>query len=275
MADISKITIESGTYNVKDSAARNNIGSLSGLNTTTKTNVVSAINEVNNKITADDIVPFYCIIRPTANGWAMLNDASHSPLNVQSVEIDSGRLKINHNVTGTNKVYSFSISPDETFTKYGIRAGASVGITSSYIDMYQTITANAYFRYQNSAFNLQANYSNLVKSFDYDSTKHCLHVVFADDLKCTTPEYWWADFNYATTTAATQLATKLRVLYTGLCEVEVYAYDSDDTLLTTPGSLDRVNVFYRIDRKVNPSDLITYPISGANFWICGYLKKTS
>lgn len=268
MADISKIQIQTGTYNVKDATARENIGDLTNLNTTAKNNLVSAINEIKT-----DVIPFYCIVRPTSNGWVILNDSDHTPLNVQSVEISSNRLKINHVVSGATKIHSFSICPDETFAKYGIRAGASVGIDESYIDIYQTMTANAYFRYQNSAFSLQAGYSNLVKSFDYDSTKHCLHIVFDDNLKCTTPEYWWADFNFATSTASSQLATKLKVLYTGLCEVEVYAYDSTDTLLTTPGSLDRVNVFYKIERKVNPSDLITYPITSANFWICGYLKK--
>lgn len=252
MADISKITIESGTYNIKDATARTLISNLT-----------------------TDIVPFYCIARPTSNGWTLLNDSQHAPLNVQSIEIDSGRLKINHNITGASKVYSFSISPDETFTKYGIRAGASVGIESSYIDIYQSITANAYFRYQNGAFNLQEGYSNLVKSFNYDTTKHCLHIVFDDNLKCTTPERWYADFNFNILTADAQLPVKLKVAYTDLCEVEVYAYDETDTLIETPGTLDRVNVFYQIERKVNPGDLVTYPISGSNFWICGYLKKTS
>lgn len=249
------------------------IGDLSNLTTSNKSSLVNAINEVNG-----DIVPFYGIIRPTSSGWTLLSDSQHSPLNVQSIAIDdinSARLKLTHNVTGAGKVYSFSINPDETLTKYGIRAGASVGISESYIYMYQSITANAYFRYQNGAFNLQAGYSNLVKSFDYDSTKHCLHIVFDDNLKCNTPERWYADFNFNTGTASAQLPVKLKVAYTNLCEVEVYAYDDTDTLIETPGILDRVNVFYQIERNVTPANLITYPITGANFWICGYLKKTS
>ena len=274
MADISKIQILDGTYDVKDSVARSNIGTLSNLNTSNKTNLVNAINEVNTKITSDDIAPFYCIIRPTSNGWVMLNDSGHSPLNVQSVEIDNGRLKITHSITGAGKVYGFSISPDETFTKYGIRAGASVGVDSSYIDIYQTITANAYFRYSGGTFNLQANFSNLVKEYEWDDTNHCLRVTFDDNLRCARPKYWTADFNYAPVQTS-QMTTKLKALWVNYNIVEVYAFDEDNTLITDASYLDRVNVLYQIDSKIAPADLISYPISGSNFWICGYLKKTS
>ena len=46
MADISKIQILDGTYNVKDATARNNIGTLSNLNTSDKSNLVNAINSM-------------------------------------------------------------------------------------------------------------------------------------------------------------------------------------------------------------------------------------
>lgn len=48
MADISKLSPDGGTteYNIKDSTARTNIGDLSELDTTTKSDLVSAINEV-------------------------------------------------------------------------------------------------------------------------------------------------------------------------------------------------------------------------------------
>lgn len=274
MADISKIQILDGTYDVKDSTAREEIGTLSSLTTSVKTDLVSAINELNTT-TTDDVVPFYCIARPTSNGWTILNDSEHTPLNVQSIEIDSGRLKINHSVTGASKIYSFSISPDETFTKYGIRAGASVGINYSFIDIYQTITANAYFRYSSGGvFNLQAGFSNLVKSYEYDTTNHCLRVTFDDNLRCSVPKEWGAEFNYAPVQTS-QFTTKLKTLWVNYNILEVYAFDEDNTLLTDPAYLDRVNVIYKIDSKIAPADLITYPISGSNFWICGYLKKTS
>ena len=45
MADLSKIKLNGSTYNLKDAGARGQIGNLSNLTTTTKTNLVAAINE--------------------------------------------------------------------------------------------------------------------------------------------------------------------------------------------------------------------------------------
>lgn len=51
MADISKINLpNSSVYDLKDSAARADIGTLSSLTTTAKTNLVAAINEINGTI---------------------------------------------------------------------------------------------------------------------------------------------------------------------------------------------------------------------------------
>lgn len=46
MSDISKINPNGTEYNLKDATARTNIGNLSNLETTEKTNLVGAINEV-------------------------------------------------------------------------------------------------------------------------------------------------------------------------------------------------------------------------------------
>ena len=259
-------------------ALDNKTGELSNLETTNKTNLVSAINEVNDKAVAlsTDIEPFYCILRASSSGWSLIQDSDHAPLNVQSVMIDSvntSRLKLTHNITGASKIYSFSICPDETFSRYGIRAGASVGINESYIEIYQTITANGCFRYQNGAFALQSTNSHLVQSYDYDTTKHCLHVVFNGNLRCGNPKYWHAEYNFAPNQAS-QFTTTLKTLWLDYNELEVYAYDSSNNLLTDPTYLDRVNVQYVIDEQISPSKLVDYPIDGSNFWICGYVKKS-
>ena len=56
MAEISKITIETGTYTIKDETARNNIievnNNLTGQIDQTNTNLTEQINTVNNKIPA-------------------------------------------------------------------------------------------------------------------------------------------------------------------------------------------------------------------------------
>lgn len=45
MADIKNIEVDGTVYNIKDETARNNIGDMSGLQTTAKGSLVAAINE--------------------------------------------------------------------------------------------------------------------------------------------------------------------------------------------------------------------------------------
>lgn len=50
MADVSKFVLGETTISVKDSTARANQGNLSSLNTSDKTSLVAAINELKGKI---------------------------------------------------------------------------------------------------------------------------------------------------------------------------------------------------------------------------------
>lgn len=51
MSDISKINSNGTEYNLKDATARTNIGNLSNLETTEKTDLVSAVNELKSGLT--------------------------------------------------------------------------------------------------------------------------------------------------------------------------------------------------------------------------------
>ena len=118
MADISKIKLENTSYNIKDETARTNISSLD----TRVTALETDISSLDTRVTTleNDIVPFFCVLRPTSEGWSILNDSQHEPLNVTSVEITEGHLIIHHDI-GNAKVLSCSITPDEMLSKYGIR----------------------------------------------------------------------------------------------------------------------------------------------------------
>ena len=130
MADISKIKLENTSYNIKDETARTDISSL------------------DTRVTAleNDIVPFFCVLKPTSEGWSILNDSAHEPLNVTSVEIAEGHLIIHHDI-GNAKVLSCSITPDEMLSKYGIRCGASLGTNLTIIDLFMNLVVNCYWRY--------------------------------------------------------------------------------------------------------------------------------
>ena len=69
-------------------------------------------------------------------GWELIDDANHQPTNVASVTVNgSGNLEITYNFTAVNKG-AFSAWPDETFSNWGMRMGASVGNSSTTIEIY-------------------------------------------------------------------------------------------------------------------------------------------
>ena len=217
-----------------------------------------------------DLIPFACIIRPTSNGWIILNDTDHEPLNVQNIEVDvQGRLVLTHN-NNASKIYGFSISSDETFAKYNINAGASVGQNISLISIFINTTAIAYFRYTNSQISIDSKYSNLVKSVEWNELTNKMEITFDDNLRCHYMSNWKVSPNNAS----------LNNDYDYFCSWEdslklsVVAYDkATHTAQPLSGAYDRLMVSADFEGFINANDLISHPISSANFWITGWLKK--
>ncbi|MFJ9113030.1 hypothetical protein [Streptomyces sp. NPDC102283] len=76
------------------------------------------------------------VIRNTGDGWGLINDASHQPSGITSVETQSDRLILQHGV-GAAKVSSLQVTPDEWWAARGLRCGASVGLTSTSVFLYR------------------------------------------------------------------------------------------------------------------------------------------
>lgn len=243
----------------------NNVGDLNELTTENKNNLVDSINEINT----NSIKRIGAIIRPTSSGWVILNDSDHEKLNVDSISINNNRLVLTYN-NNYNKVVSFSITPDETFAKYNITAGASVGLNSSNIDLFINVTANCYFRIMSGAVTLQSDFSNLVKSVYWDNNDKCIYVEFDDNLDFTYPTLWTSFFNPGSTTV--DITNKLRTSYVENGKLKIEVYDSSNNKLTTIANYDRINVVYKICKKINPNELVSSPIAGSNFWINGMFK---
>lgn len=71
-------------------------------------------------------------IRNTGDGWEVLTDTGHEPLHVSSVTNDSLKITIHHSFKA-KKVVSFTITPDETYMKEGMKSGASVGLDKTVV----------------------------------------------------------------------------------------------------------------------------------------------
>ena len=242
------------------------IGELTNLTTTSKTNVVSAINEVNAKTNNHKFL--YGIIRPTSEGWTILEDTQHTPVNLDSVSITDGNLIIHHSHDFT-KVNSFQITPDETFAKYGITAGASVGLNSSRIEIFQNLHAGGFIRTNTGTPVIQTDYNNLIDSVSF-STNHLI-VVFNEDLTGCYPNDWEAKFA-GSGQIAVQQANKPKFICASLVSnrrLDIYCLLGDNTFSTDITDFDRVIVTMNYCKKINPQQLVDNTITGANFWIEG------
>lgn len=245
------------------------IGDLSDLETTDKSSVVDAINEVVTRTTNHKYL--YGIIRPSANGWVILNNSDHSPVNLDSVAIVDNNLIITHNHNFT-KVNSFQITPDETFSRYGITVGASVGLNSSRIDIFQHLNTSAYIRTNSGEPSILTTYSNLVESATFN-TNH-ITVTFNQNLTGCIPTNWTAEFTGSATasTAIANKSKKLQAIFASNRSIEVYCLLDDGTFSTDVTDFDRIIVRMSYDRNISPQALVDNPISGANFWIEGIFE---
>ena len=249
----------------------NDIGNLNNLDTSDKSNLVGAINEIKNASNPNfnDVIPFFAILRPTSTGWILLSDDDHIPFNVQNINVDEqGRLVLTHN--NASKIYSFSICSDETFAKYNIHAGASVGKNLSLISIFINTTAIAYFRYNKSQISIDSKFSNLVKSVEWNGSTNKMEINFDDNLRSHYMSNWKVNVNDAS----------LNNNYDYFCtwedslKLSVVAYDKEThTAQPLSGAYDRLMVSADFEGFINANDLISYPISGANFWVTGWLKK--
>lgn len=58
-------------------------------------------------------------------GWHAIDDSTHSPLNIEAVEVKNGLIIVRYGFKAS-KIHSFVVAPDETFAKEGLLVGASV-----------------------------------------------------------------------------------------------------------------------------------------------------
>ncbi len=81
------------------------------------------------------------VIRNTGGGWQLIDNVDHTPLNIASVEtLSDGKIRINYDFAAS-QVISFTVTPDETYIRYGLTAGARASLD------YAMITLSAPLRF--------------------------------------------------------------------------------------------------------------------------------
>lgn len=219
------------------------------------------------------IIPISCVLRATSSGWTLLNNSGHVPLNVQNVSISSGEdtLTLDHAV-GASKVLSFQITPDEQFAKYGVSAGASVGLDYSLISLFMHVSASGWAVYNSSSasWTLQSAYSNLCTSVAWSDAYGGLMFIFDDSLKCANGTDFSAHFLGKD---ASKLGYRIQVRNPDKCIVVVFVYDASGALVTTPSVYTNLLCRYDISNSITPANLVTYPIANSDFFVTGFFLK--
>ncbi|MEV8396238.1 hypothetical protein ACFVAF_34540 [Streptomyces sp. NPDC057596] len=70
-----------------------------------------------------------------SNGWQLISDSAHRSSGIVAVNTLSDRIELKHPI-GAIRVSSMQVTPDETFGARGLRVGASVGLDSSTLFLY-------------------------------------------------------------------------------------------------------------------------------------------
>ncbi|MBE6572991.1 MAG: hypothetical protein E7652_01190 [Ruminococcaceae bacterium] len=88
---------------------------------------------------SEKIVYVAGVIRNSGDGWQLIEDDKHAPLNCKSVSVNEskGSISINYSDLNIKKVITFTVTPDETLSSMGYTCGASVGIDHTDVYIYR------------------------------------------------------------------------------------------------------------------------------------------
>jgi hypothetical protein len=115
-------------------------------------------NETSNNLvfhTPEKYMMVSGVIRNTGDGWELITDDFHDSINVESVSNGKLAITVNHSFTA-KKVVSFVVTPDETFVKEGLTAGASVGLDKT--NIYLTKLGSNSYSDPNKIINSKGNF---------------------------------------------------------------------------------------------------------------------
>jgi hypothetical protein len=78
-------------------------------------------------------------IRCTGNQrWFAISDEVHVPINIDRIEVKNGAIVVYYTFTAS-RIHMFIVTPDETFSRAGFFAGASVGRDRAVINISKVI----------------------------------------------------------------------------------------------------------------------------------------
>jgi hypothetical protein len=132
---------------------------------------IDEANKVGGKISK--ILTLAGVLRNNGNGWELINDGGHTPINISSVVLEGNNIRINH-TSGASVVGSLLCVADETFAVGGYSFGASVGANHSIISLARHIEASGYINYDGA--NWQVVAGKEIDSLAWQSTEKVIRI---------------------------------------------------------------------------------------------------
>lgn len=203
------------------------------------------------------------VLRNSGSGWAWINDAGHVPTGVTpTVTADSTSIYINFGATAS-KVSSLQVTPDETLTSMGVRAGVSVGTSSATIQLFNQdpFTLNDFVQYASGAW---SSFNGVYTGFSYSSGSLIL-----------THEDMGTTYNFGASIANRgPVLAQVSALSATTTQVQFYTGSFGALTLATTANTNMRFYLTRHGRRaaVPQADPTTVVAANGNLWVTGFME---
>jgi len=209
------------------------------------------------------------VVTGTIGEWYLLDDASHSPINIDSITSSpSGNgFTLHHSGIDASKVAHIQITPDETYRQLGISAGVSAGVDSTVVSIFYDHGWSFQYEYNGSSW-VFTNYSGL------DNDAEFTLAWVSNYLDVDGPQLYGQGVSYGFNHQAlgTTRWHDIRSQGGNSTGILLSFFDEAGTIRGTPDVLMRGIIERR--GRLMPSNTHLLSVSpGANFWISGKLIK--
>ena len=242
----------------KSAVGLNNVNNTADVDKPVSVPQQAAINAAANAVVGVDGTQYRivaCTIRNTGTGFAILNDATHDPVNISSITTAGDDLSVTLNFSFTGvEVAAVVVGADETLASAGYVFGSSVGLSSLTITASQPGGFGDYVSWNGSAWTSLNGY---ITSTSMDGTSGlvtCNHTSI-------TP--------VSGSVTSRSLTKRASMEGLGATNTNLYLVDNAGVTVKTPTTDNRFWITRTGARAVKMSELVQ---ANSNIWVYGLLK---
>lgn len=222
-----------------------------------------------------------CVLRNTGSGWAVIDDATHTPINVDNITNDTASINVIFTGIGVTDIGSFIAVPDEALAAQGFTIGSSVSTSTAFIEVHRKRGyQGAYVQYESGSG------ASTVWSIDSkgDASSGVSGVTWDDGVKALLVRHpastdladYWCNMPTFTPGDGSSIASfKILDSTTNAVQTFIELYDGSGTKLTVPDSTYNLYWSQKTDLKdlrLDPNDINTTNYPNSNIWCYGIFE---